>query len=233
MLTLIHGDDVVSSRKALEELKMKFPSFERVVFPPEKANLTDIVTAFDSMSLFTNQKLIIIENLITGPANRDKEEILKALINNKLGAEVVLWEGKEVSKTTTNNYFSAAKVIFCRLPAVLFKFLDSIGEKPLPTILSMLEKLSDERGSEFIFTMLIRQWRNLLVARDLGMSGFTGVPAWQALKFINQARYFDAKNLISSYRLLLSLDIKVKRGKTPYSLRELLDIFFVSVYYQI
>lgn len=232
MLTLIHGNDKVASRKVLEELRLKYSSYENIVFGGEKMTLTDMVMSADSMSFLAPQKLVIIENLLTGSVNREKEAILDFLRDKKISAEVILWEGKELPKTIINKYFSDATVVSCPLPAILFRFLDSIGEKPLPTILSMLHMLAVEREAEFILSMLIRQWRNLLIASDLGKSGFAAIPSWQAGKFINQARYFSLKSLISSYRQLLSFDIKIKTGLTPYSLRELLDIFFVSLYYK-
>lgn len=233
MLTLIHGDDAVISRKTLDELKIKYSPYEKISFDGAKVTLTDIVSASDSLSLFGQQKLIIIENLLGASGNREKEAILDFLSDKKIAAEIIFWEPKEVPKTVLKKYFTGEKVIFCQLPPILFKFLDSIGEKPVPTVLSMFNKLTADREAEFILSMLIRQWRNLIIASDLGEKGFSGAPIWQAFKFIKQSRYFKLNDLISSYRQLLSLDAKIKMGLTPYSLAELLDIFFVSLYYQV
>lgn len=233
MLTLIHGEDIVVSRKTLNELKTKYPAFEKISLDGAKATLTDVVTAADSLSIFVQQKLIIIENLLSFSGNREKEAILDFLGDKKIAAEIIFWEPKEVPKAVLKKYLSKAKVIFCSLPPILFKFLDSIGEKPLQSVLTMFKSLTAEREAEFVLSMLIRQMRSLIIASDLGEKGFAGMPSWQAFKFIRQSRYFNLNSLISSYRQLLSLDAKVKMGATPYSLAELLDIFFVSLYYQI
>lgn len=229
MLILIHGDDIVASRKALNELKTKYVSYEQIIFEGSRISLTDIITAADSLSLFSTGKFIIIENLLSGPMSKAKEEILDFISSGKMQTTVVFCEQKEIGKLIVKKYFSQANIISCQLPAILFRFLDAIGSKPPRQILSMFHTLAAERDGEFLLSMLIRQWRFLIIAADLGEKGFSGMPPWQAFKFINQARFFDLPKLISSYRQLLSFDMRVKSGLTPYSLNQLLDIFFVSL----
>ncbi|MBI3379197.1 hypothetical protein HY029_00410 [Candidatus Gottesmanbacteria bacterium] len=232
MLTLIHGDDIVSSTKVLEDIKTRYPDYEKVYLRGTTSTLTDVVIATDSLSLFASQKLVIIENLIEGADADKKDKILSFLTEKKTSCEVVIIEQKEISKTILKKYFAQAKTILCQIPAILFKFLDSIGDKSVPQVLSMYHQITDNRDPEFIISMLIRQWRNLIIASDLGESGFSGMPSWQSYKFIKQARFFTLPSLILSYRQLLSLDLKVKMGLSPYTLRQLLDIFFVSLYYE-
>lgn len=232
MVTLIHGEDTVAGRKALDDLKNKYPESEKVLLDGSKVSLTDIITATDSLSLFGAEKLIIIENLLSGVFSKEKEIVLSYLLDSKSTAEIVLWEQKEIGKTIINKYFKGAKIIYCHPPAVLFKFLDSIGGAPLNDILSMFHKLKKDQEAEFILSMLIRQWRYLIIASDLGREGFAGMPSWQAYKFQSQTKYFNLEALISSYRQLLSIDMKAKSGLIPLSVDQQLDIFFASLYYQ-
>lgn len=230
MLTLIHGDDIVFARKTLSELKDKYNKAEIISFSGNSVNLTDIVSSSDSLSLFGRDKVIILENLLS--QSKDKEEILQYIFNS-VSIPVILYEEKEIDMTTLTKFFSKAKVFTCKLPQLLFKFLDSIKSSSPRDILAAYQKIIRERQGEFVFSMLIRQWRNLIVAKDLGLSGFSNIPSWQASKFIRQADYFSMKQLISSYRLLLSLDLKVKTGLTSLNLNQLLDIFLVSLYYEV
>lgn len=232
MITLIHGDDVVSCRKTLDNLKGKYEGYEKILFDGTKISLTAFISATNSLSIFGQEKLIIVENLISAIATKEKEEILNFIKNQKNLSEITFWEQKEVSKLIIKKYFADAKIIFCQLPPILFKFLDAIGNKPPNQILLLFSNLAKERDAEFILSMLIRQWRNLIIAKDLGEVGFTGMPSWQSFKFINQARYFNSENLFLSYRQLLLLDQKVKMGLTAYTLNQLLDIFLVSLYHQ-
>lgn len=232
MFTLIHGEDITSSRKALTEIKEKNDTTEKIIFDGTKITLSDFVSAADSLSIFNQGRLIIIENFLSGILSKEKEEMLKYMQNTDISAQIIFWEQKEVSKTIIKKYFPKASVILCPVPVYIFKFLDSIGERPLPEVLSMYNSLAKQQEAEFVYSMLIRQWRNLLIANDLGQIGFSGMSSWQSGKFIRQAKYFDLQKLISSYRILLSLDQKVKSGQTSYNLNQLLDIFFVSLYYQ-
>lgn len=232
MLTLIHGDDIIASRRALTELKEKHLSSEKIILDGAKVSLTDIISATDSLSFFAEKKLVMIENLFSGTLTKEKEAILEFLKESKSSAEIILWEQKEIGKSILKKYFTEAKIISCQLPQMLFKFLDSFGEKPIATILSMLHNLTTKSEAEFILSMLIRQWRYLIIASDLGQKGFTDMPSWQAYKFLGQAKYFNLDTLISSYRQLLSIDMKIKTGLTPLNANQLLDIFFVSLYYE-
>ncbi len=231
MLTLIHGDDTVAARKVLMELKDKYSDSEIVSFLGNVVGLTDIISCSDSLSLFSQEKAIILENLLSQSKPTVKEEILDYLNKNST-IPVILYEEKELEKTTLNKYFSKAKIILCKLPQHLFKFLDSIKSSPTPDILATFHKIIKDRQGEFVLSMLIRQWRNLIVAKDLGPAGFSNLPSWQASKFIRQSSFFSLSQLVSSYRQLLSLDLKVKTGLSCYNLNQLLDIFLVSLYYE-
>lgn len=232
MLTIIHGDDTVSSRKKAKDLMEKNPNCEKIYLDGAKITLTDIISAADSLSLLAEKKIVYIENLLKRPASSEKDQILDFLKTRETTAEIIMWEGQEVGKAVVSKYFGHAKVIFCPLPAILFKFLDAIGEKPVDDVLAMFHSLLTTSEVEFIFSMLVRQWRYLIVASDLKELGFTGLPSWQAHKFMRQASFFQLKELISAYRQLLSLDARVKMGLTCLPLSDLLDIFFVSLYYK-
>jgi len=93
----------------------------------------------------------------------------------------------------------------------------------------MFHDLIREKSTEVIFAMIVRQWRLLLIASDLGKPGLSKMAPWQIHKILKQARNFTFKKLFISYRQLLSIDIKIKNGKSPYSLEQLLDIFLLSL----
>lgn len=232
MLTLIHGDDTVSSRKKAMDLLGKNPDCEKIYLDGAKITLTDIISAADSLSLLAQKKIVYIENLLKRPASSEKDKILDFLKTKETTAEVIIWEENEVGKSVISKYFDRAKVIFYPLPAVLFKFLDAIGEKPVNHVLTMFHTLLATSEAEFIFSMMVRQWRFLIIASDLKDAGFAGLPSWQAHKFARQANFFQLKELISAYRQLLSLDARVKMGLTSYALSDLLDIFLASLYYK-
>lgn len=233
MLTLIHGDDISASRKTLSELKLKFEEGEIITFAGSKVSLNDLVISADSLSLFENERLVVLENLITDSSPTHYDLLLSYLIRKKVFARIILWEEKEIGKTIINKYFKEAKNIICKLPKLLFNFIDSIGEKPINELLLLFDKLTKLQTSEIVFAMIFRQWRNLVLAGDMGLNAFKDLPYWQSQKFIKQSTFISQEKLITSYRQLLNVDWKVKSGQTPYNLKKLLDIFFISLYYEI
>ena len=60
MLHLIHGEDIVTSRRELEMLKSKHTGKELVVLEGKSVTLTDLTQALQSTSLFGGDRLVII-----------------------------------------------------------------------------------------------------------------------------------------------------------------------------
>lgn len=229
MKLLIHGSDSVSSRKTLTDKKNTFADAEKVVFDGSKITLSDLVTVFDSPSLFSSKKVIVIENFFLRALSKEKEEIMDFIKKSKSDHYLIFWEGKEIEKRVTGRYFNVEEIITCQPPLLLFRFLDSIGVNNAHTTITLYHSVLKERDAFFIYTMLVRQLRFLIMVLDKGPYGVKDISAWQAKKFSEQSKYFDLKNLINLYRQLLSLEYNYKSGNTPYEFRDLLDIYIAGI----
>lgn len=228
MLILIHGDDIVSSRKAIDTEKAKYEDSETIYIDIAKTDISEILTACESPSLFSNSRTIIIENLFSSGLNKTKEKILIYINTQKTEYQIIIWEKTEIKSEVIKKYLNKAKVITCQPPLLLFKFLDTLGENT-DNVITLFHRLLEQREEELVFTMLFRQFRYLIIAKDLKERGLKDMSAWQRVKFINQARLFDKDKLIKSYRNLLSIDYNIKTGQTSYTLRQLLDIFLINL----
>lgn len=228
MLIIIHGEDIVSSRKILDTEKEKRLENETLVFDGNTLDLSNLLTADQSQSLFQLKKTIIIENLFTSSVSSQKEKLFSYLSSNQLVSDVIIWEKTEVNKNTIKKYLPSAKEIFCQPPLLLFRFLDAIFDNSSLS-LSLFHSVLERREAELVYSMLIRQFRNLIIARDLGAAGLSAMQKWQAEKFVKQSAHFEKEKLILLYRQLLSIDYLIKSGRTPFSLTELLDNFLISL----
>ncbi len=228
MIIIIHGDDIVSSRKILDEEKEKRAENETLVFDGNSLDLSTLLTADQSQSLFQNQKTIIIENLLSTSGSSQKEKLFSYLSSNQLVSDVIIWEKSEVNKNIIKKYFPSGRVIFCQPPLLLFRFLDTFFDRPSLS-LSLFHSVIEQREAELVYSMLIRQFRNLIIARDLGVAGLSDMQRWQAEKFVKQSGHFEKEKLISMYRQLLSIDYIIKSGRTPFTMTELLDIYLLSL----
>lgn len=229
MKLLIHGEDTVDSRRKLDEKKHEHDQFELISIDGKHASLTDLVTAVESSSLFSNKRMIILENLFSGVLTKEKEAILTYLSSVNTDNCIIVWEGSEISKRLTGKYCLSWIIYSFPFPQILFKFLDSIGGVSSSSLLMMFRSLLTQKEAALIHSMLTRQFRMLILAKDMGTAGFPELQSWQARKFLQQAGYFTLSQLINNYRELLSIEYKLKTGQTPYTLSALLDIFIATL----
>ncbi len=229
MLVIIHGDNVASSRRKLAELVCEYNDHEKVVLDGRKLSLEELVLACESSSMLFTRKLVVIENLLGSPKNKNKESILSYLNDEGENTNIIIWEDKKVDKRTFVSAIKKYKEYAVMLPANLFKFLDSIGVDQRNLTVGMFHSLLATLEAEMIFSMLVRQWRNMIIAIDANKLNPAGLASWQLGKLRAQARFFGNNKLISSYRTLLTIDYKIKSGLTPFSMRQLLDIFFLNL----
>lgn len=227
MITLLHGDDIASSRNALQEEKAKHTDKEVVTLYGKSTGIAELTLATDSDSLFAIPKLIIIENLLKGPPSKEKTAMLEH-VSGSLIHEIILWEDRKIQAGVLKKYFSKARVSVFDFPAQLFKFLDSLSPNNTKNIISGFHNLLKKEEAELIFVMLIRQFRYMIMTYD-SKETVAELPSWQAHKFRHQATLFSLENLISCYRQLIAIDYRIKTGQTPLSVREHLDLFFITL----
>lgn len=230
MITLLHGENIVASRQALTQITQKAQQegLEVAVFERKKIDLSQIRPALESGSLLGKNRLVILENLISSPKGKDKKKILEYLSKGQFDNDLVLWEERQL-KGQEEKEFSRAKIQLFRLDPVIFRFLESIKPGNSKPTLELLQELKRKEEAEMIFYMLIRQFRFLILARDLGAAGLTGMSPWQQQKFLRQVKPFTLDQLKSFYRQLLEIDWAQKTSKDSYPLSSRLDLLLASL----
>ncbi len=107
-------------------------------------------------------------------------------------------------------------------PYQVFNMVDAIGHRQTATALELLHQLLRHRDAAGLFGMVVRQFRLLLLAREL-LNGGQGpqqiaaelnVPGFVAQKIAQQARNFDLSALETVYRHLLNVDEAIKTGRS-------------------
>lgn len=225
MVTLIHGDDTVSSRKYLIELKTS--SENSVTLDGKELILTDLVHTLKSNSLFSNKKNIFIEGFFS----RKTKELEGAidLINNNSNLNIVLWDENELSRPQLSAFSKAAIKLF-KIPQSLFSFLDGIkpGNLQNVTLFHSALKNSDEN---FIFSMIIRQFRLLLALRggqNDSIDELQRLGSWQIEKLKRQSKMFSFEQLKKIYNKLYEIDLNIKTGVYP-NLTAAIDILLLDI----
>lgn len=227
MIKILHGENIVESRKALTELlaDVRNEGTETVSLDGAKTSLTQVRSNLESSSLFGKSRLVIIENLLTGQKSTTKTKILQYLVEQKFDNDLILWEPKEVSERALNQLPKAETKLF-RVAPVIFRFLDSLQPGNTREMLRLLEEAKAAEEQEMIFYMIIRQIRLLLTAKD---SDINRLPGWQQKKFLSQSELFTLEQLKKIHQQLLEIDFSQKTSGDPYSLSSRLDLLIASL----
>ena len=103
----------------------------------------------------------------------------------------------------------------------IFKMVDAAGKKDARAALRLMNSLLRDEAIERIFSMVARQVRLLIIAREILESGggadeireAVGVQDFVAKKLLGQARRFQLEELEAVYRRLDKIDEGVKTGR--------------------
>ncbi len=117
----------------------------------------------------------------------------------------------------------------------IFEMVDAMGNQDGPQALGMLHRLLEEQDPLSIFGMVVRQFRLLLLTREIldqggsedEIMGLLAIPRFVARKLSIQARHFDMATLDSVYIKLLDVDESIKTGQMDASLS--LDLVLASI----
>jgi hypothetical protein len=132
-------------------------------------------------------------------------------------ANVIFWEPKEVSKTV----IGINKSLEFKIPTLIWKLCDSLKPTNGKQILLMFSDTLKTTDIEFIFAMIIRQFRLMLNP--------VGLAPWQASKIQSQSKVFGEGSLKNIYQQLLTIDYENKTSLSPLSLKNNLEKFLLWI----
>ena len=95
-MLIIHGDNPVGSRDLLNQQISNYKQKgvkDIVKLDGKKTSLNQVIQSIESQSLFGTDRLVIIENLLTRPKSKDKNEIISYLKNLDT-SEIIIWNQK-------------------------------------------------------------------------------------------------------------------------------------------
>jgi DNA polymerase III delta subunit len=230
MITILHGDDIASSRNYYITERQK--SKNTVILDGDKLTISDLMQSLEGGSLFNEEKDIFIENFFSGKkANANFKELVIYLDKHTNEANICFWENSELSKTELATFKKATIKLF-KIPKNLFGFLDNIKPGNIDSVKQFHELLS-LTPEELIFFMLVRQFRILLAISDIDTKNpideLKRLAPWQMGKLKNQARLFGMEKLTTIYTRLYEIDSAYKQGKLPATLTLTIDFLLVDL----
>ncbi len=204
MIFLLHGSDVVSSRKKLEELKGKYPPSGMIMLSGRDIDYSQFPMLFSTVSMFNEKRVVVVEEKID---NRQFD--LKAVSNSEV--DLIIW----VSTSLRSNDGLISEIVklsgkvehFDEKPDLsVFPFLDAVGRRQRVLALREYLKLKEEgQNPIYLVTMLVWQFRQIIVP-ELA-SGFVK----KKVELFRSNFSFDELRKI--YYLLLNIDLQLKTGE--------------------
>jgi DNA polymerase III delta subunit len=227
MVTILHGDNVVNSRKILlekiEESRKKGAK-EIIRLNGASLDLTELKQAVESQSLFGLDKLVVIEGVLSRPKSKIKQDLIDYLKKVDDGANLILWEQKSLTKTQLKLFLKSTVIEF-KTSTVIFKFLEAIRPNNSVLLVKLYQECLRNDSVETLFYMISRQIRMLLMSMDNEIK----MPSWQVSKLKNQLENLGEEKVLSLHEKLIMTDEKIKTGKSNLGLKGELDLMLASI----
>jgi DNA polymerase III delta subunit len=227
MLLLLHGDNTVLSRAKLNQYlqDIKKKGIKDVVsLAGKKAQLTELIEAVETQSLFGTDRAVVIEELHAHKSKTTLKELVEYLSKLDHSAEVLLWEQKVVTAIQLKKLANFKAEVFKTSP-VVFKFLDAIGTTTKSQTLSLYQEAVEKDSAEFIFFMLARHTRQLVQVTDPHYD----LPPWQAGKLKGQLRALGEEKAKNFHSRLHEIDWHNKSGQSIHGVEGDLALLIASL----
>lgn len=228
MITIICGEDSIASRNYLTDQQkiLKEKDFEIVNIDYHQVLELDETGSSES-SLFASKRAYFTQSLnkkVFKKMSERNEKKIKAIIAAK---EIQVYDWEEETSSRDLKTIKGIIIKEFKPNQNIFKLLDSCYPGNLKTFITTLQTLSESTEDIFIFIMLARHIRNILITK-IG-DKIPKLMSWQIAKLSNQAKYWKLENLINFYQGLHRIDVNSKTNGTPFSVKKSLDI--LACYY--
>jgi len=234
MLTIICGEDTVKSREYFTILKKTYLQKGYQIQTIQTSHIEEIQNWLgESQGLFFDKQAFFIEHLesrivrskgrkSTKPKKslvKTLEEEIVALAQNK-NIELIDWEeGKQEREIKLK---TVAKIKEFKLSTSIFKLQDAFIPGNVSNFIHTLNEIVKFQDEQFIFIMIVRLTRSLILAQDNHFSKTT--QSWQQFKLKKQALLWSKSKLRGWYEGLFRIDMTTKSGSNPYGVLKSLEI---------
>lgn len=227
MITLIHGNDILTSRNYFLSQKDK----DSLTFDAEIISPIELAQSMQGSGLFETKATnkIFIENLFTRKGTKSMESIAWVL-NQNSSANVYIWADKEIGVKQLASFPKFENKNF-KIPQKIWSFLDGIKPNSEVNVKAFHHAITGSEP-EIIFAMLIRQFRLLLGISSESKNNIDEVKKlapWQKTKLVRQASLFDSKSLKEIYRKIYKIEKSQKTGNSNLNLTQNIDILLLEI----
>lgn len=220
MLQVICGEDSSAAYAYVNQLKEDYLNKGYEMRSLENAEFISVKELNDQHSLF-NQKAVFLINNLSKLKNYSKQTDLLNEIHNNTEIVCIDFE-KEIPKYLIR-FPTSIPVKEFKYSESVFQLLDSCVPGNKVTMLQLLHDILKHKDAMFVYYLLIKHIRLLLLAR---YDEVEGIAPWQKYKILKQAKLWEKARLINLYEGLCKLDYQTK-SSFPLSLQSSLEILLI------
>lgn len=221
MVIVLHGEDQVTSRKRLSDIRAYYEDKNwEIVIAPKGVSLEEINLSSRAQTLLGESSIVVVEDFFVG------KRTTKDLTFHLTSGNVVFWEGRELPKTLINSFLKDWKIENFSIPQATFKFLDALIPGKPQNALRMLHGMLDEDAYSLL-PLLSWHTRYLIWAKEEPET--LNLPVWRKEKLKNQASRFKIDSLYMLHEQILSLDREIKAGKNVLPPLASLELLIVNL----
>jgi len=228
MINVFCGEDSVASRDSLNEaLKARTENHNAIVQTITAAEAIDLSLQDSQPILLFETPVYLLENASKKVQRKGSGDLYKALLKLSKSSEITLyiWEAGMSKRDIKTADLGVVKEF--KPSSSIFTLLDQCYPTNLKRFVADFYSLVTPTTELFIHIMLTRHIR-LLIAIRLGEVP-PRMQSWQLAKLKAQASRWDAKSLLDFYEKLLSIEVRLKTGRSVYFVGESLTL--LSCYY--
>jgi len=221
MITVICGEDIVSSRNYYSELKKRYREKKYEIKEVASSQIVEVQKELsESLSLFAEKIVFFTQNLNkTITRKKSTKDLIEILAKDKQ-VEIVDWEDGITGRSLKIPQIAILKEF--KPTRTIFKLLDSCYPTNKSEFISQLNSLSDKIEDGFIFYMLTKHIRMLLLVKSGEKP--SAMFDWQLFKIKKQAGFWSLEKLVLFYENLHRIDVINKTSKNPFSTKHSLDL---------
>jgi DNA polymerase III delta subunit len=235
-MLILHGENTIQSRARLvQELDKAHATQVQISrIAAKDLDTVQLELVLQSESLFGEPKLVVIEELHSLPKSAKKDQLIKQIAtfansSTNSSTSVILWEKRALTATMLKQFKTAQAQSF-PVTAALFGWLDSLTPQANPAqltkILKLLQQALKQDGDFLCLTMLVRQIRLLIQAKE--NTPIAGAP-FMIAKLKKQAGNFTLEKLLQLHHKLLQLDLASKTSTPGLNLSQELAVLMTKL----
>ena len=227
MLYIYCGEDTIAARLAYTKEIEKYRSTLAEIVTISASSLVEMNKGIaNNLNLFSTQTVFSVENLEKfgfKKSTKTKEDVVyEAIFSIAQNRSVILLDFEEGKQARQLKLKDLATVFESKPATSIFNLVEECIPGNKDGFIQSLRIVCQTQDEQFVFIMLYRQIRQLVLALTNGLSG--KLSPWQKTKILGQAKKWEKEHLVNFYSGLIKIETGSKTNSNPFGIHKSIEI---------